>query len=99
MEFKSFTTTADGSFEFNVEVVWREIEPRQNELNEILAKTNKTIEWSTTDPFISLTLTPKQIKTLELDYKPQLPIIKEQLKRSYGDDGSFFNRIEEAFSD
>lgn len=99
MEFKSFTQTADGFFEFNVEVVWREIEPRQNELNEILAKTDKTIEWSTTDPFISLTLTPQQIKTLNLDYKSQLPIIKEQLKRSFGDDGSFFNRIEEAFRD
>lgn len=99
MEFKSFTTTADGYIEFNVEVVWREIEPRQKELNEILAKTDKTIEWSTTDPFISLTLTPQQIKTLNLDYKSQLPIIKEQLKRSYGDDGSFFKPIEDAFSD
>lgn len=99
MEFKSFTTTSDGFFEFNVEVVWSEIEPRQNELNDILAKTKTTIEWSTTDPFISLTLTPQQIKTLNLDYKSQLPIIKEQLKRSYGDDGSFFNRIEQAFSD
>lgn len=97
MEFKSFTTTADGFFEFNVEVVWSEIEPRQNELNEILAKTDKTIEWSRTDPFISLTLSPQQIKSLNLDYKSQLPIIKEQLKRSYGDDGSFFNKIEEAF--
>ena len=99
MEFKSFSTTSDGFFEFNVEVVWSEIEPRQNELNEILATTDKTIEWSTTDPFISLTLTAKDIKTLNLDYKSQLPIIKEQMKRSYGDDGSFFNQIEQAFSD
>ena len=97
MEIKTFTTTADGFFEFNVEVVWSEIEPRQKELNDILFKTDKTIEWSTTDPFISLTLTPQQIKTLNLDYKPQLSIIKEQLKRSFGDDGSFFNKIEEAF--
>lgn len=43
MEFKSFTYTADG-FEFDVEVVWSEIEPRQKELNEILAKTETTIE-------------------------------------------------------
>lgn len=92
------TQTADG-FEFNVEVVWSEIEPRQKELNEILAKTKTTIEWNATDTFISLTLTPKQIKTLNLDYKSQLPIIKEQLKRSFGDDGSFFNKIEQAFSD
>jgi len=98
MEFKSFTQTVDG-FEFNVEVVWSEIEPRQKELNKILAKSNRVLEWSTTDPFISLTLTPQEIKSLNLDYNSQLPIIKEQLKRSYGDDGSFFNRIEQAFSD
>lgn len=99
MEFKSFTTTADGFFEFNVEVVWREIEPRQKELNEILAKPNRMLEWSTTDPFISLTLTPEEIKSLKLDYNIQLTKIKEQLKRSFGDDGSFFNKIEQAFSD
>ena len=99
MEFKSLTTTDDGFFEFNVEVVWSEIEPRQKELNDILFKTDKTIEWSTTTPFFSLTLTPKQIKSLNLDYKSQLPRIKEQLKRSFGDDGSFFNKIEQAFSD
>lgn len=98
MEIKTFTQTADG-FEFNVEVVWSEIEPKQKELNEILATTKTTIEWSATDPFISLTLTPKQIKSLNLDYKPQLSRIKEQLKRSYSDDGSFFNKIKQAFND
>jgi hypothetical protein len=98
MEIKTFTQTADG-FEFNVEVVWSEIEPKQKELNEILATTKTTIEWSATDPFISLTLTSKQIKSLNLDYKLQLSRIKEQLKRSFGDDGSFFNKIEQAFRD
>lgn len=98
MEFKSFTQTADG-FEFNVEVVWSEIEPHQKELNKILEKDNRVLEWSTTDPFISLTLTPQEIKSLNLDYNIQLTRIKEQLKRSFGDDGSFFNKIEQAFSD
>lgn len=44
------------------------------------------------------TLTPQKFSSAGW-FQGDCRKIKEQLKRSFGDDGSFFNKIEQAFRD